>query len=48
LTGNDVNSDLTAAGFKFEKVLDMILFLKAGASTPDNGNPIRTEKNALT
>ncbi len=39
---------LTAAGFKIEKALDMILFLKPGASTPDNGKPIRTEQNALT
>jgi hypothetical protein len=38
---NDVKSGLTAAGFKFETALDMILFLKPGASTPDNGNPIR-------
>ncbi len=44
---NDVKSGLTAASFKFEKALDMVLFLKAGASTPDNGKPIRTEQNAL-
>ncbi len=37
---NDIKSGLTAASFKFEKALDMILFLKPGASTPDNGNPI--------
>jgi hypothetical protein len=41
-------SGLTAASFKFEKALDMILFLKPGASTPDNGNPIGTEQNTLT
>ncbi|HIL70741.1 MAG TPA: hypothetical protein EYG38_12935 [Verrucomicrobia bacterium] len=45
---NDVKSGLTAAGFKFETALDMILFLKPGALTPDNGNPIRTEHNTLT
>jgi hypothetical protein len=37
---NDVKSGLTAASFKFEKALAMILFLKPGASTPDNGKPI--------
>jgi hypothetical protein len=45
---NDIKSGLSAAVFKFEKALDMILFLKPGASTPDNGKPIRTEQNALT
>ncbi|HIL72354.1 MAG TPA: hypothetical protein EYG38_21160 [Verrucomicrobia bacterium] len=41
-------SGLTAASFKFEKALDMILFLKPGALTPDSGKPIRTEYTALT
>jgi hypothetical protein len=41
------DSGLTAAGFKFEKTLDMNLFLKAGASTLDNEKSIRTEQNAL-